>query len=249
MLKKILCSAVLALLMLPASGLMAQTELINGIDAAYPPFAFIDKGEAKGFDIDMINWIAQKKGLNVVHKDIPWESIITTLKEKKINLIASGLSVTEERAQQVAFSIPYWKIQQVVLIKNDSTITLDTVLKGGSTIGLQNGTSDLASMEEAIGVDGRNYTIQGYQSANLAVEDLVNGRVDAVVMNNPKAEEFLPLFPIKVLGLAGIPEEEYAVAVSKDDPELLATINEGLTELMADPYWQELLKKWDITNH
>ncbi|MDR2443674.1 MAG: ABC transporter substrate-binding protein [Deltaproteobacteria bacterium] len=248
--KSIFCTVALALaIALPAGSLLAQDSqktLINGIDADFKNFAYVELGEAKGFDIDMINWIAEKKGLKVVHQAVPWAAIITTLKENKIDLIASGLSYSEERAEQVSFTKPYWTIKQVILVKNDSDLTVEQVLTGGKTIGVQSGTTDMSAMEEHQGQEGRNYTLKGYTSALLAVEDMVNGRVDAAVMNNSKADEFLPIKPVKLLGLAGIPEENFAIAVNKDNPELLATLNEGLDLIMSDPYWKELIDKWEI---
>ena len=243
MLKKILCLAALASLAL-CGNLFAQDPLVNGIDAKYPPFAFIaDNGEAQGFDIDMINWIAEKKGLKVVHKPFDWSSIITNLKEKRLDLIASGLSVTAERAEQVNFSDPYWRIKQVVVVKSDSSLTLQDVLTGDKNIGIQLGTSDYAAMEKSNGQDGRKYTLTAFESADQAVQDVLNGRVDAAIMNDTKAAEFLDKFPVKALGLAGIPDEDYAVAVNKDNPDLLKTINEGIAEIQKDPVWAELIKK------
>ncbi|MDR1870925.1 MAG: ABC transporter substrate-binding protein [Deltaproteobacteria bacterium] len=230
------------------SSLFAKdAPLVNGIDAKYPPFAYIaESGEAQGFDIDMINWIAKKKGLSVVHQAFDWSSIVTNLKDKKLDLIASGLSVTAERAEQVTFSNPYWKVKQVVLVKADSPLTLDEVLKGGKTIGLQSGTSELASMEKANGQDGRKYTITGFESADMSIQDVINGRIDAAVMNDSKATEFLEKFPVKALGLAGIPDEDYAIAVNKESVELLKVLNEGLAEIQKDPIWAELIKKHQL---
>jgi polar amino acid transport system substrate-binding protein len=242
-LRKILCLTVLAVFAIAAE-LSAQGPLVNGIDANYPPFAYIaENGQAQGFDIDMINWIAEKKGLQVVHQAFDWSSIVTNLKDKKLDLIASGLSVTPERAEQVAFSDPYWRIKQVVVVRADSTLTLEDVILGGRNIGIQSGTSDFAAMERTNGQDGRKYTLTTFESAELAIQDVINGRVDAAVMNDTKAAEFLEKFPVKAVGLAGIPDEDYAVAVNKDSADLLKTINEGIAEIQKDPVWAELIKK------
>jgi polar amino acid transport system substrate-binding protein len=244
-LKKIFCLVALAALALASGPLSAQAPpLVNGIDANYPPFAFIDDtGVAKGFDIDMVNWIAEKKGLNVVHQAFEWDSIVTNLRNNKLDLIASGLSVTAERAEQVAFSEPYWRIKQVVIVRQDSPLTLEQVLSSGKRIGAQSGTSDFAAMTDSNGKDGRDYVLVAFSSAELAKQDVINGRIDAAVMNDEKAAEYLGVDPVKILGLAGIPDEDYAIAVNKDNAELLRVINEGLAEIQADPFWQELLEK------
>jgi polar amino acid transport system substrate-binding protein len=221
-------------------------EIINGIDANFPPFAYVGPdGKATGFDVDALDWIAEKAGLTVVHTPMEWDSIVTSLKDKKIDVIASGLSVTAERAEQIAFTKPYWVITQVVVVKNDSPLTLEDVLTTGKNIGVQRGTSDAAAMEETNNKTGRSYTIVAYDSFELAVTDVINGRLDAAVMNDAPAAKAASAQPVKILGEAGIPNEEFAYGVNKENPELLALLNEGLTALMADPYWQTLKNKYN----
>jgi len=88
-------------------------NLINGIDADYPPFTYIDNNDNPvGFDIDCVNWIAKEMGFEVNHIPIPWDSIIAELLAEKIDLIASGMTITEERKKLVDFTIPYWQIDQ-----------------------------------------------------------------------------------------------------------------------------------------
>ncbi|MDR2405740.1 MAG: ABC transporter substrate-binding protein [Deltaproteobacteria bacterium] len=245
MLKRLILICIFALVSI-SSPLFAEGELINGIDGNFAPFAYIGPdGQAAGFDVEALNWIATKQGFTVKHQAMEWDSIVTSLKDKKIDMIASGLSVTEERAEQISFSIPYWVVKQVVLVTKDSTLTLDEVLKGGNTIGVQRGTSEGANMEATKDTDGRNYKVQLYDTFELAVADVVNGRIQAAVMNDAPANEALKAQPVKLLGDAGIPEEQYAYGVNKENPELLATLNEGLTLLMADPYWQTLLEKYN----
>jgi polar amino acid transport system substrate-binding protein len=248
MFKKIFLLSLLTLaLACPAAGLLAQDQIINGVDADYKPFVYKnDKGELEGFDIDCVNWIAEKKGLKVTHQSQEWSAIINLLSSKKIDMIASGLSVTAERAQQINFTKPYFTIKQAILVGKDSTLTLDDVLKSGKTIGVQAGTSDEAAMTENQGKDDNNYLLQAYPNATSATEDLVNGRVDAVLMNDHRATELIETLPVKFLGYANVPEEDYAYGVNKDNPELLATLNEGLDELIGDPIWDELKKKYKL---
>ena len=88
-----------------------KQKLINGIDANFPPFAFIDKsGQPSGFDVEAMNWIAKDFGMEVTHMPIEWDGIVTSLVTKKINIIASSITINKERARQVTFTEPYWKL-------------------------------------------------------------------------------------------------------------------------------------------
>ncbi|MDR1079563.1 MAG: ABC transporter substrate-binding protein [Deltaproteobacteria bacterium] len=239
-----LAAAAIALALGPAPA-FAQNALVNGIDANFPPFAFVGPdGKATGFDIEALEWIAAKAGFTVEHRPMEWDSIVQSLKDKKINVIASGLSITPARAEQIAFTKPYWVIAQVVVVKNDSTLSLDDILTGGQTIGVQKGTSEASAMEATNGKDGRNYTLMQYDSYELAVVDVLNGRIESAVMNDAPAAKAASEQDVKIVGEAGIPNEEFGYGVNKEDPELLAQLNEGLTALMADPFWQTLKDKY-----
>ena len=98
-----------------ASGIAAEKVYINGIDANFPPFAYVDKnGNPDGFDVKALDWIAKEMGFKVKHQPMDWDGIIPSLKAKKIDIVASGMSITDERKKQVSFTAPYWKIKQVL---------------------------------------------------------------------------------------------------------------------------------------
>jgi polar amino acid transport system substrate-binding protein len=91
----------IAMVLFTVGPVMAQKEYINGIDANFPPFAYVDKnGVPAGFDVDAVNWIAEKLGFKVKHRPMEWSGIIASLEAKKIDFIASGLSVTEETGSE-----------------------------------------------------------------------------------------------------------------------------------------------------
>jgi polar amino acid transport system substrate-binding protein len=238
-------AAAVALVFVGAGAAQAQTALVNGIDANFPPFAFLGPdGVPTGFDVEALDWIGAKAGIKFEHRTMEWDSIVQSLRDKKIDVIASGLSVSPQRAEQIAFTKSYWVIAQVVVVKKDSPISLAEALTGGHTIGVQSGTSDAAAMEAANGKDGRKYTLVMYDSAALAVADVINGRIEAAVMNDAPAARAASEQDVKILGEAGIPNEEFAYGVNKEYPELLSQLNEGLTALMADPFWQTLKDKY-----
>jgi polar amino acid transport system substrate-binding protein len=230
-----------------ASFALAAEKIVNGIDANFPPFAFIDQtGKATGFDVEAMDWIAKEMGFEVEHTPIDWDGIITSLLTKKIDVIASGMSITAERAEKVNFSIPYWKIEQVMVIKKDSALKLDDLLKGKQAIGVQQGTSEAKWLKAQAEKQGWNFDLRYYSSAPLAVEDVLNGRIAAAAMDDAPARDAVSKKPVKILGTFGMDSEEFGYALRKEDGALLAKINEGLKKLMASPKWTELSKKYDL---
>ncbi len=238
--------ASLALALFSAGPASAEKEYINGIDANFPPFAYVDEtGKPAGFDVDAVNWMAEKLGFKVRHQPMDWAGIVASLQAKKIDLIASGLSVTEERAEKIDYTIPYWVIKQVMVVKKDSNLTVDEIKTGGKTLGVQSGTSEATWLKEQIGKDGVNYTLRMYDSAPMAVEDVINGRIDAAAMDDAPAADAAGKKPVKIIGTFGMEPENFAYGVNKEDKELKELLNKGLQMLMADPYWNELIEKYN----
>jgi len=232
-----------------ASGVTAEDKvLINGIDANFPPFAYVDKnGNPDGFDVQAVNWIAKEMGFKVTHKPIDWDAIIPSLRAKKIDFIAAGMSITEKRKEQVNFTNPYWTITQVLVAPKDSDITVETALAKGNKVGVQRGTSEAKWIQEnLIKGQGKDFELVMYDSAPLSVEDVVNGRIVAAAMDDAPAKDAVKKKPVKILGRFGMPDESFGYAVRKEDTELLETLNEGLRRLMASPYWEELQKKYEL---
>lgn len=242
--KSSLLVAAISFVLLFGSVAFAKKAYVNGIDANYPPFAYIDaNGKPAGFDVDSLNWIAEKMGFTIEHKAMEWSTIVQSVVSKKIDMVYSGMSITEERAKQVNFSDPYWKVAQVVISKKGAGLTVDKVFKGGMKLGVQSGTSEADALQNQVGKDGNNYELKYYDSAPLAIMDILNGRVPAAAMDIAPAEDAIKHGKdLEIVGEFGEPEF-FGVAVRKEDKELLDTINKGLKMLMADPYWEELRAK------
>jgi polar amino acid transport system substrate-binding protein len=226
---------------------LAADKLVNGIDANFPPFAYIDKtGQPSGFDVEAMNWIAKEIGVEVSHQPIEWDGIITSLLTKKIDIIASGMSATEERAKKVSFSVPYWVIKQVMVTKKGSSLTIEDLLKGKKTIGVQQGTSEAKWLKDEAAKQGWDFELRYYSSSPLAVEDVLNGRIDAAAMDDAPAEDAVSKKAVEIVGTFGMHEEEFGYAVRKKDQELLVDVNKALSEIMASPAWGELIKKYEL---
>ncbi len=232
-----------------ASPALAKPHYINGIDANYPPFAFVnEKGEPSGFDIEAMNWIADKMGFTVEHRPMAWDGIIPSLVAKKIDMVCSGMSITDERKAAVNFSDPYWSIKKYLLVKDDSTLTKDELLTGKKTLGVQSGTNEAEYLKKAIDEKGWNYTLKFYTSPPLAIEDLVNGRIAGAAIDSAPADQAMKAKrPIKVVGEFA-EGDDFWVAIRKEDKELLETINKGYELLKQDPFWQELQAKYLANN-
>jgi polar amino acid transport system substrate-binding protein len=225
----------------------AAEKLVNGIDANFPPFAYIDQtGQPSGFDVEAMNWVAKEIGVEVSHQPIEWDGIITSLLTKKIDIIASGMSITEERAQKVNFSVPYWVIKQVMVTKKGSPLTIDDILTGKKTVGVQQGTSEAKWLKEEAPAKGWNFELRYYSSSPLAVEDVLNGRIDAAAMDDAPAKDAASKKDVQLVGTFGMHDEEFGYAVRKDDTELLEKVNKALTKLMATPEWTALINKYEL---
>ncbi len=241
--KLFVCTLLLGLL--AAVPAFAKTY-VNGIDANYPPFGYIDEktGKPAGFDVDSINWIARTMGFKVEHKAVAWDGIVPALANKQIDMIASGMSITEKRRQMVDFTEPYWTVSRVFLVKSDSRLTPADILGKKIKLGVQRGTSEADAIKQEQKEKGYPFELRFYESCPLAVEDLLNGRIDAALMDQLPADDSIAKGKaVKKAGTHGEPDQ-FGVAIRKGDKELRALIEEGYRKLKADPYWQELQAKY-----
>ncbi|MBQ7456985.1 MAG: amino acid ABC transporter substrate-binding protein [Desulfovibrio sp.] len=242
--QKILFLCLFLCLALP-SAVFAKTY-INGIDPNYPPFAYVDEktGQPAGFDVDAMNWIAKKLGFTVTHKPMAWDGIIPALQAKEIDMICSGMSITAERAKVVQFSKPYWTLWRVFVTPTDSTLTPEKILHSKINLGVQRGTSEAKALKKEQTEKGYPFTFRYYDSAPLAIADLLNGRIQAAFMDELPADDAIAKGrAIKKVGTHG-DEDRFGVALRKEDNDLRAKIDQGFALLMADPYWKELQKKY-----
>jgi len=218
---------------------------INGIDANFPPFAYVDKnGVPDGFDVKSVDWIAKEMGFKVKHQPMDWDGIIPSLRANKIDMVASGMSITDKRSEQVNFTIPYWKIAQVIVTPEGCTQSVNALLSNGNKVGVQRGTTEANWMKENLIAKGKDFTLVEYDSAPLAIEDLLNGRIVGAAMDDAPAKDAARKKPVKIIGTFGMASEDFGYAVRKEDTKLLNTMNEGLKRLMASPYWEELKAKY-----
>ncbi|NYT06360.1 MAG: amino acid ABC transporter substrate-binding protein [Methanomicrobiales archaeon] len=235
----------------PADGQATVEErplYIVGVDGEYPPYTYIDKeGKFHGLDVDSIRWIAEKKGFDVEIQAIAWDGIIPALNAGKIDMVYSGMTITDERKEKVSFSIPYMIINQSFAVHDESEVTLDDIMAGNAVIGAQRGTTGAFWVEENLVETGLmpEENLKLYDNFPLVVTDLGNKRIDASIYDRPPHMKAIEGKPLHIIGEI-YTGEEYGVAIRKEDTALLATINDGLTMLMNDPYWDELLVQYEM---
>ena len=225
-----------------------KTKYVVGIDGEYKPYSYIDTdGKAIGFDVDSIKWIAEQKGFEVEVIPVAWDGIIPALQAGKIDMVYSGMTITDERKEQVNFSIAYWKVNQSVAKHDDNDYTMDDFMSGEYIIGAQRGTSGAEWIENNLIETGimEKDKLKTYDTFPLASEDLKNKRIAFAIYDKPPMLEAIEGKPLSIIGEIDT-SEEYGVAIRKADVELLETVNDGITMIMADPYWEELKTKYGM---
>lgn len=228
-----------------ASEALADGVLVVGTNAEFPPFEFVgDDGEPDGFDIALIKAVGEKLGVEVQVENMEFASLVSSI-GSKIDVAIAGMTVTDERKEAVDFSESYYVAVQYVLLPEGSEIATAEDLKN-KTIGVQLGTTG-----DFIASDIEGATVNSYNKAVDAVNDLVNGRVDCVIVDKNPALVFESKFQedgSKVTAVDGaqfeFDTEEYAIAMPKGDTALADAINGAIEELKADGTFEELVKTY-----
>lgn len=224
----------------------AQETYTAGVEASFPPWAYVEDGEFKGIAIDAMRAIAEDQDIDVEFTDLPWPSLIPALASGRIDLLVTGLNVTEERNEVLDFSIPWWENNDEVLVPEDSDKNVVTALCCGATVGAQGGATQFQWLEENLGDnEAVDLTIRAYEDYIVAVEDMAAGRLDSVVTSTDTAEEFIANDrPIKIVGTIH-QNQPQALAVQKGDPnELLAKLNRGIMNIYESGQWVEIVREY-----
>ena len=220
-------------------------KLTMSTNAAFPPYEMTDdNGNYVGIDIEVAQAIADKLGLELQVDDMDFDAALLAAQSGKSDMVMAGVTVTEERQTVMDFSNTYATGIQVVIVPEDSDIaSIDDMT--GKMIGVQRGTTgDLycsASVEDG-GFGEENVT--PYDNGLTAVQALLNGQVDCVVIDNAPAQEFVEANPgLKILDTE-YANEDYAIGVAKGNTALLDAINGALEELQADGTVQSIVDKY-----
>ncbi len=218
-----------------------KTEtLVMGTNATFPPYEYVDdNNKIVGIDAEIAQAIADKLGMKLEIKDMEFDSLIPAVKSDSIDVVLAGMTVTDERKQSVDFSDSYSKGVQVIIVKEGSDIKSADDLKG-KKIGVQSGTTGDSYCTTDFGQEN----VKQFSNGSLAVAALANGQVDCVVIDNEPAKNYVAANTgLKILDTEYV-TEDYAIAVSKDNPDLLKKINTALKELKEAGKIDEIVGKY-----
>ena len=215
-------------------------KLTMSTNAAFPPYEMTtDSGDFEGIDIDVAAAIAEKLGLELQVDDMDFDAALLAAQSGKSDMVMAGVTVTDERQKVMDFSDTYAEGIQSIIVPEDSDIASADDL-AGKIIGTQRGTTGYIYCTDDFGED----SVVAYDDGLTAVQALNNGQVDAVVIDNAPAKEFVAANPgLKILDTA-YAQEDYAIGVAKGNTELLNAINGALEELQADGTLQSIVDKY-----
>lgn len=244
----VLLSAML-LLAMAACGEQPQTPddtqepavLHMATEGTFPPYEYYDNGQLVGIDIEVAGAIAEKLGMKLETTDIAFDSIIPGVQAGKYDIGMAGVTVNEERLQQVNFSDSYATGVQVVIVKEGGKVqSLDDM--ADAIIGTQSGTTGFIYASSDFGDDH----VKSFTKTTDAVEALKNGQVDCVLLDNAPAEALVDANPDAGLSIleTAYTVEDYAIAINKENTDLQAKINAALAELVADGTLQSIIDKY-----
>ena len=214
-------------------------KLVMVTNAEFPPYEFHDQNAIVGIDVEIAGAIAEQLGLELEIEDIAFDSIIPEIVSGKADIGAAGMTVTEDRKQNVDFSDTYAHATQVIIVKEDSEIKGVADLEG-KIMGVQQGTTG----DIYVSGDYGDEAVERYAKGMEAVQALAQGKVDAVVIDGEPAKQYIK----EVEGLKIIDEsytdEDYAIAIKKGNTAMVEAVNTALAELKSEGKLDEIVAKY-----
>ena len=239
---KKLIALLVALMMLGTAAAMAET-LTMGTNAAFQPYEYYENETIVGIDAEIAAAIAEKLGMDLQIVDMDFDAIIPSVVQGKVLMGMAGMTVTDERLQQVSFSDTYALGVQAIIVKEGSEIaSVDDLSADGAEwkIGVQQSTTGDIYCTSDFGEE----RVDRYKTGPDAVEALKAGKVDCVIIDNEPAKAFVAANEGLVILDSKYTEEEYAIAVAPENGELLEKINAALKELTEEGVVDEILDKY-----
>ncbi|MGI6466593.1 MAG: transporter substrate-binding domain-containing protein [Sphaerochaetaceae bacterium] len=248
--KKVIMLSVLILFSLTlvfAGGSKEKNEYVFGSDATWPPLEFVDEnGDITGFEVELVYAISEHSGIPMKVRNVAWDGIFAGLANNAYDAVASGVTIMDERKETMDFTIPILEVTQSIITNKGAAVLKNENDLNGKTVGVQIGTTGNFAVEKIAGV-----RVRAYDDIGLAVEDLLNRNVDAVVADSLIASDFVLANEnyanrLTVTGTVSGDVEQIGIAVKKGNKELLDLLNKNLKELFENGTIDALKAKWDI---
>lgn len=238
---------VVTLLSLSLAQDLGGRRVIVGSDATYPPFEFVNEaGEIVGFDVDLVNAICERINCVAEFRNFAWDGIVAAIGAgvfTDFDMVASGVSITEERSRTAAFSDPYLVVSQAITVRvENEALTLEDFTAEGSTLrlGAQLGTTNAALAVELVG-EGRTVIYDDFNSAILA---LLQGDIDGVIIDGVTADAFVAQYAGElVVEIRGLSSDPLGLVFEQGD-ELIDAFNAGLAMIREDGTLDALIARW-----
>ncbi|NLF53989.1 MAG: amino acid ABC transporter substrate-binding protein [Thauera phenolivorans] len=228
----------------PAAAPAAPSRIVVGLDDNFPPMGFRnEKNELVGFDIDLAREAAKRLGIEVEFKPIDWSAKEAELNGKRVDALWNGLTITEQRRQNIGFTAPYMENHQIIVVNADSPIQAKAEL-AGRVVGIQDGSSAVdAVLKDPVA--GSIKELKKFGDNVTALMDLTTGRLEAVVLDEVVGRYYTAKKPGQYRVLEdNFGTEEYGVGVRKDDTELLARIQKAMDEMKQDGSAARISTEW-----
>lgn len=233
-------------------------ELIVATNAEFEPFEYKEGDKFVGVDIEIAQKLADKLGVELRIDNMDFDAVVTSVGQGKADIALAGLTVNEERKASVDFSTSYYRSAQYLVVMKDNT-AFDGLDKEGidakiaemgssAKIGYQNGTTGgmYANGSEAMEFEGFASAVKkGYPNGGLAAEDMMNGNINIVIVDEEPAKSIVEKNPDKLKYIdVKLSDEEYAMGVRKNSPEFLEYVNDFLAEIMEDGTLDTIFAKY-----
>lgn len=223
----------------------SKGKFVVGLDDSFPPMGFRDENNnIVGFDIDLAKEVAKRMGVQVEFKPVQWDGIIMSLNNKDIDVIWNGLTITEKRQQEIAFSKVYLENKQIIVTKADSAIKTKKDLTG-KVVGLQLGSSSETALNADTATAKSLKEIKKFNTNTEALLDLKNGRVDAVVIDEVVGRYYAAKTPnVYTVLNEDLGKESYGVGFRKTDVTFKNEVDKVLDEMKADGTADKISQQW-----
>lgn len=228
-----------------ASAPVAPSKIVIGLDDNFPPMGFRDSksNELVGFDIDLAREAGKRLGVEVEFKPIDWSAKEAELGGKRVDVLWNGLTITEKRKEQIAFTSPYLENRQIIIVTAKSPIKTKTDL-AGKVVGVQEGSSAVEAIEKDTAAKGLK-ELRKFGDNVAALMDVSTGRLDALVVDEVVGRYYTAKKPDEYVVLEEhFGTEEYGVGVRKDDTVLLGKLEKALDDMKKDGAADRISTQW-----